>query len=112
MIKIYNKLVRDRIPAIIKKNGHKVKYRKLKDDEYKQALKDKLLEEVKEFLAAQTHDEMIEELEDINLVLLFIKDEYKINSHMQSVIGLNKLIEKGSFHNRYFLESVEEKDSQ
>lgn len=45
---MYQKLVRDNIPAIIEKNGETCVTRKLTDKEYEDALANKLQEEVAE----------------------------------------------------------------
>ncbi len=46
MEKIYNKLVRDKIPEIIKGGGEIPKIRILNDEEYKKELKNKLTYEI------------------------------------------------------------------
>lgn len=55
------KLVRDRIPEIIRRDGQEPQTRILGDDEYLKALDAKLMEEVHEYLA----DNDLHELEDI-----------------------------------------------
>ena len=51
MEKVYNKLVRDNIPEIIKENNDgEAITRILSDEEYKKALEDKLYEEYQEVL--------------------------------------------------------------
>ena len=60
-MKVYNKLVRDKIPDIIKAEGRTVKTRVLNDEEYRVELNKKLQEEVKEYL----DDNNVEELADI-----------------------------------------------
>ena len=54
---MYQKLVRDNIPAIIEKNGETSVTRKLSDKEYEDALTNKLQEEVAELLEAYTAKE-------------------------------------------------------
>ena len=108
MKKVYNKLVRDKIPEIIKNSGNKVNCRTLSKDECKQALKDKLLEEVNEFLSAETNRERIEELADIQEVITAIKKAFSLKNTDINAIRYRKQVAKGSFNKRYFLESVEE----
>lgn len=54
---MYQKLVRDNIPAIIEKSGETCVTRKLSDKEYEDALTNKLQEEVAELLEAYTAKE-------------------------------------------------------
>ena len=107
-MKVYNKLVRDKIPEIIKEKGKTANYRILNDEEYRQALKDKLVEEVNEFLSAKTKEEMIEELADVNEVLFRIKVVENIDFNYFRYIQAKKEVEKGNFRKKYFLESVED----
>lgn len=66
----YNKLVRDRIPEIIKSQGKTCEIEILDDEAYLKALEDKLLEEVNEY----RENPSIEELADISTVLRGIAD--------------------------------------
>ena len=71
---MYQKLVRDNIPAIIEKNGETCVTRKLTDKEYEDALAEKLQEEVKELLEVYTAKERsvldcAEEMADVMEVL-------------------------------------------
>ena len=61
MTKIYNKLVRDRIPEIIEKSGTTCKIRILSDEEYIKMIDAKLGEELLEYHT----DKSIEELADL-----------------------------------------------
>ena len=49
MIKVYNKLVRDRIPEIIEADGKKCKIENLSDDDYLEMIDAKLDEELAEY---------------------------------------------------------------
>lgn len=64
-MKIYNKLVRDKIPEIIEAQGVKCKTKKLCTDEYKNALDAKMLEELEEYYQSHTIGELADLLEVI-----------------------------------------------
>ena len=68
-MKIYNKLVRDKIPKVIKKEGKTSKTRILNEDEYNKELFKKLIEEAVELSQARNDQEIIEELADIYEVI-------------------------------------------
>lgn len=59
----YNKLVRDRIPEIIKTKGGTCKTRILSDEEYAQKLDQKLGEELTEYLDSHNPEELADLLE-------------------------------------------------
>lgn len=61
MIKVYNKLVRDRIPEIIEADGKKCKIENLSDGDYLKMIDEKLDEELAEYHKEQN----IEELADL-----------------------------------------------
>ena len=61
----YRKLVRDKIPKKIRRNGEEPKIRFLPVAELKIALLDKLVEEAQEARDARTHRELLSELADL-----------------------------------------------
>lgn len=101
MERIYNKLVRDKIPNIIKEKKETPVVKILDDDEYKEALEKKLYEEYQEVIKASGEDR-VEELADM---LEIIKALAKLeNKTLDDVIEIaNK---KGAFEEKIFLEKV------
>lgn len=104
-MKTYNKLVRDKIPEIIKSNGAKIVNTKiLSDKEYLDALNTKLQEELNEYLS----NGEIEELADLEEVLRAILDAKQTSYLEFEQIRQNKANKRGAFKNKIFLESVDE----
>ena len=106
MEQIYNKLVRDKIPEIIKANGEKPVTRILDDNEYKEELEKKLLEEYNEVLKAENSNERIEELADMLEVLICLAKLE--NKSLEAIIEIAniKREKRGGFDRKIFLEEV------
>jgi len=96
----YNKLVRDKIPEIIKARGEGVVTHIADDLEYWQKLKEKLQEEVSEFMQAESVEEMADILEVIDAVVDFKKFD---KEELQKVKN-KKLEVRGGFKNKIILE--------
>ena len=106
-MKTYNKLVRDKIPEIIKNNGAKaVNTKILSDEEYLISLNTKLEEELKEYLESGE----VEELADLEEVLRAILDAKKVTYDDFETIRKSKVIKRGAFKKKLFLESVSDKN--
>lgn len=105
MERIYNKLVRDNIPSIIKGNGATPITRILNEEEYKKELEKKLYEEYNEVLEASGKDR-VEELADMIEVIKYLaKLEGK---ELGDVIKTadEKSTKRGAFNDKIFLEKV------
>lgn len=104
-MKIYNKLVRDKIPDIIKKDSRKPITKILNDEEYKKELDKKLQEEVKEYL----EDDNIEELADIVEVIYGILASKDVSLEEFESVRKKKAEKRGAFKDKIFLEKVLER---
>ncbi len=96
------KLVRDKIPEIIKKSGRVPKIHILDKKEHFQQLKIKLQEEVDEFLEEQS----LEELADILEVIYALSHEIGHDIDELERVRSKKKSQRGSFDKRIFLEFV------
>ena len=104
-MKVYNKLVRDKIPEIIKnKDGKAFKIKILEDSEYLNALNLKLQEELKEYLESKD----IEELADLEEVIRAILDARNVSYENFENVRKAKVNKRGAFKEKIFLESVED----
>lgn len=96
----YNKLVRDRIIEIIEAKGEVAKWHVADDAEYRMKLRRKLLEEVEEFLAAESVEEMADVFEVIDALLTLKgwKREDVLKAQQE------KRLKRGGFDGRIILE--------
>ena len=90
-MKVYNKLVRDRIPDIIRADGHIPQCETLDTARYLDALEQKLLEEAAEYRQTPCMEEMADLME-----VQAVKQE--------------KAAKRGAFEKRIFLHAVAEPD--
>ena len=94
------KLIRDKIPEIMKQKGTTPVTHIANDAEYWQKLKAKLVEESAEFMK----DEKEEELADVLEVFNTICDFKKIDKNKLEQIRKKKADERGSFSKRLILD--------
>lgn len=109
IMKIYNKLVRDKIPEIIAgDNGKTCVTRIMEDYEYLETLNTKMQEELKEYLESGE----VEELADLEEVLRAILDVKGVPYEEFEKIRNSKVEKRGAFKKKIFLESVSEKNDK
>lgn len=99
---LYNKLVRDNIPDLIREQGETPVIRTLNDEDYALCLAEKLREEVEEFLAESNLDE----LSDILEVLEALASLYGWTDAEIQKVRRDKAEARGAFRERIFLEKI------
>ena len=101
---IYNKLVRDKIPEIIKVSGKSCIIEVLSDVDYVHMLDEKLDEELAEYHKEQNIEELADLLEVIRAVVI------ARGSSLDEVekIRVEKAQQRGGFEQRIFLKEVVE----
>ena len=95
----HNKLIRDRIPEIIRQAGRKCEVKMMSQSEYHQALFNKLVEEAKEAAEAKP-DNLVEELADIYEVMDVIIANLEIDKDTVLTKQEQKRREKGGFNKK------------
>ncbi|MGY5880670.1 MAG: nucleoside triphosphate pyrophosphohydrolase [Candidatus Thorarchaeota archaeon] len=93
------KLVRDKIPDIIREAGESPKIRIAKPDELDVLLRKKIVEEAKEFLVSGDTEELVDIQEAIDALLKL----RKADSAMIEIQRHSKLLARGGFSKGYVL---------
>ncbi|MBE6153334.1 MAG: phosphoribosyl-ATP pyrophosphohydrolase [Firmicutes bacterium] len=105
MEKIYNKLVRDKIPEIIISNGEEPIFTVLSDYEYKKELELKLMEEYNEVINSSGADRL-EELADMIEIIKALANTQGKTLNDVIYIADKKALERGGFNNKIYLKKV------
>jgi predicted house-cleaning noncanonical NTP pyrophosphatase (MazG superfamily) len=100
----YNKLVRDRIPEIIERDGNVCEFRTLNEGEFIEQLHQKLDEEVAEYQLSRDFHELADVLE----VVYSIVDLKGASLAELERLRTTKRVERGGFEERMFLIAVSE----
>jgi predicted house-cleaning noncanonical NTP pyrophosphatase (MazG superfamily) len=110
MKKRYGKLVRDKIPELLRSGGDFPSSRSMDTDEFRRELLYRLIEDA-EIARQDGYDpdnpELVEKLADVQEVLNAILDEFNIGAEAFEKARQKRLKERGGFKNKTFLESVQ-----
>ncbi|MBS0656326.1 MAG: nucleoside triphosphate pyrophosphohydrolase [Verrucomicrobia bacterium] len=97
------KLVRDLIPQIIpQEKMHLFRFTEVSENEYANLLKQKLREEIDEYLEAEN----LEELADVYEVLEAIIKAKKFDVESLKNVQIDKRLKRGGFEKRLLMEEV------
>lgn len=102
----YKKLVRDRIPQLIEESGRKCTYRVLNDDEYFDALVNKVIEEIEEYRVSRKEEELSDVYEALDCLVKF--KEYE-PMHLD-YLRLIRREARGSYIKKILLEEVDDEE--
>lgn len=106
MIIKYNKLVRDEIPKLIEESGRKQTSRILDEQQYFNALIDKVVEEIEEFRTSGIEEEIADVYEALDCLV-------KLKGYEPMHIDYIRLIKRearGSFLEKILLEEVDDEE--
>lgn len=93
----YNKLVRDKIPALIQGGGEDVEVVQLRGDALLAALRQKLVEEAFEAVDAKSPDELLGELADVQEVIQGISSAIAVSAEQLQDERTRKAKKRGGF---------------
>ena len=99
----YNKLIRDKIPEVIKNRGSEFETRELSDAEFEKELLKKVSEEAQEVSSAGTREDIVREIADVIDVIEEIKELKQISVNDIETARKAMFDKKGGFKKRLFL---------
>lgn len=104
----YHKLIRDKIPEIIEKDGSKAKIRILNEEEYQEELIKKIIEEAKEALdAGGDKKELTKEIGDILEIIEALIQVFELDRDEIEKMRRKRKELRGGFDKKLFLEYTE-----
>jgi len=98
------KLVRDKIPVIIKEDGKECKYHIANYDEYKTRLYEKMREELDEFIDTPCEEEAADMYEVLRAICLL----HTFPMEVVENVAAKKRVQRGAFNDWIILEEVDE----
>ncbi|HTX86872.1 MAG TPA: nucleoside triphosphate pyrophosphohydrolase [Candidatus Nanoarchaeia archaeon] len=107
-MKKYNKLVRDKIPEIIRADGENPRIRILGDEEYKIELLKKIVEEAKEAAeSGSDRKELSKEIGDVEEVIEAVIKSFSLDKKEIRNLKAKRKASRGGFEKKIFLEYTE-----
>lgn len=107
--KLYNKLVRDKMPEIMRASGEEPNTRTLSEEEFKKQIRLKLLADAGEARVATTRDELVKELADVLEIVEAIAAVEGVPLDDVRRAQAARRFERGGFEGRTYLVSSETK---
>ncbi len=107
---IFNRLVRDKLPAEYEKLGEKATYRKLSELQHLEALREKVIEELREVPLDGSIEDFEKEVADTQQAIDDLVALKGANPQAIHDIKLKKADKKGGFKGGHFVETLELSD--
>lgn len=101
-----NKLVRDKVPSLVTKDGGSYSLKLLSPLEHQHEITKKMYEELNEYNAATSKEEAIEELVDIVELIYAAVKLHDLSIEEFEEMRLNKKKKKGGFEKGIYLNSI------
>ena len=101
-----NKLVRDKVPSLVTKDGGSYSLKLLSPLEHQHEITKKMYEELNEYNEAASKDEAIEELVDIVELIYAAVKLHDLSIDEFEAIRLEKKKKKGGFEKGIYLHSI------
>ena len=108
---LQNKLWRDKAVEMLEATGSVIHWRRLEDEEYREELKLKLLEEASEVASAKTKEEIKAELADLLEVIECICRVEGLSMEEIALAKEKKQAERGGFNQRKYVTIAEHVDA-
>ncbi|MBW7474815.1 nucleoside triphosphate pyrophosphohydrolase [Paenibacillus oenotherae] len=105
---VYNKLVRDLIPEVIKSSGKECRTRILDEEDYQRELAIKLKEESEEYFASIDPKQSLEELADMLEVIRALASVHGASWEQLEALRVKKAEQRGGFQERVYLIDVDD----
>lgn len=102
-----DKLIRDNLPEVMRKLGIRVHEQIMDEKEYIKSLKDKLLEEVHEIIAAAPGEDLLEELADGIEVIQSLAEANGFSLEQVEECRRKKRQLKGGFNQKIFCQYID-----
>jgi predicted house-cleaning noncanonical NTP pyrophosphatase (MazG superfamily) len=102
-----DKLIRDKLPDLMRQNNVAFCERVMDDEEYRKSLKDKILEEANEVFLSETPGDLLEELADLLEVIHALGTVCGLTIEQIDQQRLQKKDQKGGFEGRIHCSYVE-----
>lgn len=99
----YEKLVRDKMPEIIREDGGEPEIKELSEEKKYWALRDKLIEEVDEYLDDSDPGELVDILEVVDS----LREYHHLTCSELREMKDDKIERRGAFEEGYYLEAVD-----